>query len=33
VAVGFAWEGVIIFGGLIGGLGAYLIGKLGLDVG
>jgi len=33
VAVGFAWEGVIIAGGLIGGLGAYLIGKLGLDVG
>ena len=33
VAVGFAWEGVIIAGGLIGGLGAYLIGKLKLDVG
>jgi glycosyltransferase 2 family protein len=33
VAVGFAWEGVIIVGGLIGGLGAYLIGKLKLDIG
>jgi glycosyltransferase 2 family protein len=33
VAVGFAWEGVIIAGGLLGGLGVYLIGKLGLDVG
>ena len=33
VAVGFAWEGIIIAGGLIGGLGAYLIGKLRLDVG
>jgi uncharacterized membrane protein YbhN (UPF0104 family) len=32
-AVGFAWEGVIIAGGLIGGLGAYLIGKFRLDVG
>ncbi len=31
VAVGFAWEGVIIAGGLVGGLGAYLIGRLGLD--
>ena len=33
VAVGFAWEGVIIAGGLIGGVGAYLIGRLKLDVG
>ena len=33
VAVGFAWEGVIIAGGLIAGLGAYWIGKSGLDVG
>ncbi|MFZ0736968.1 MAG: hypothetical protein WAM96_07725 [Candidatus Acidiferrales bacterium] len=33
VAVGFGWEGVIIAGGLIEGLGACLIGKLGLDVG
>jgi glycosyltransferase 2 family protein len=33
VAVGFAWEGVIIAGGLIGGLGAFLIGRLRLDRG
>ena len=30
-AVGFAWEGVIIVGGLIGGLAAYLIGRWKVD--